>query len=66
MTQITLTPELEKAIEERAKAKGTTTEALALDGLRGRFLPPVKSADPKEYQIAGRFPGGAHWCYRQQ
>lgn len=42
MTQITLTPELEKVIEKRAKAKGTTTEAVALEGLHAQFLAPAK------------------------
>ena len=34
MTTITLTPELETALNRRAQAQGTTPELLALDGLR--------------------------------
>jgi len=36
---ITLTPELEKALAERAKRLGTTPESLALNSLRERFVP---------------------------
>ena len=39
MVQITLTPELEEAISEQARERKTTTERLALDSLRDRFLP---------------------------
>ncbi|BDI34374.1 hypothetical protein CCAX7_64250 [Capsulimonas corticalis] len=35
---ITLTPELEKAIEERAQREGTTPENVALQGLRSLFV----------------------------
>lgn len=41
MTTITLPPELETAVAERAKRSGTTPELLALDSLRREFLPPV-------------------------
>lgn len=37
MTTITLTPDLETALAERAKTQGTTTELLALDALREKF-----------------------------
>ena len=36
---ITLTPDLEKALAERARKLGTTPETLALDSLRERFAP---------------------------
>lgn len=35
---ITLTPEIEIALTERAQSQGTEPEALALDGLRTLFL----------------------------
>ena len=40
MTTITLTPELEIAINRRAQAQGTTPELLALDGLRQLYGAP--------------------------
>ena len=38
MITITLTPDLEKVVAERAKAQGTTPELIALDSLRKQFL----------------------------
>ena len=39
MVTITLPPELEKAVIQRAHKQGTTPELIALDGLREKFLP---------------------------
>jgi hypothetical protein len=39
MVTITLTPELEEIVTERAQQQGTTPELIALDGLRGWFAP---------------------------
>ena len=43
---ITLTPDLEKALAERARKLGTTPETLALNSLRERFAP----APPQKLQ----------------
>jgi hypothetical protein len=43
-----LTPELEDALEKRARERGTTPELLALDALRDRFLPAPDTAAPAE------------------
>lgn len=49
MTTITLTPELEVALSQRAKTQGTTPELLALDGLRQLYVTPeVIDAGPEE------------------
>ena len=39
MTVITLTPEIEQGVTERAKELGTTPERLVLDKLREEFAP---------------------------
>ncbi len=39
MTTITLTPDIERSLAERARRQGTTPELLALDGLRRMFAP---------------------------
>ena len=39
MTTITLTPDIETPLTERARQQGTTPELLALDGLRRLFAP---------------------------
>jgi|FLYL01.1.fsa_nt_gi hypothetical protein len=36
--KITLTPEIERALLERARRQGTTVERLALDSLREQFV----------------------------
>lgn len=41
MVMITLPPELEQTITERAHQQGTTPELLVLDELRLRFAPPT-------------------------
>ena len=38
MTTLTLTPELEEAVLERAKLQGKSEENVALDVLKGEFL----------------------------
>ena len=43
MVTITLPPELEQTVTERAHKQGTTPEMIALDGLREKFLP---ASDP--------------------
>jgi len=40
MITVTLTPELEDAIQDRAQQQGTEPELLVLDSLRGLFLIP--------------------------
>src|SRR5262245_61069644 len=47
---ITLTPDLEQALIEEARKRGTTPELLALDCLRARFLPPSQPRDPAAEQ----------------
>ncbi len=42
---ITLTPEIENAIAERAQREGTTAEQLTLDGLRNLFVTPRLTPD---------------------
>jgi hypothetical protein len=39
MTTITLPPDLEGRLDDEARRRGTTTELLALDGLRQLFAP---------------------------
>ena len=45
MTTITLTPELETALNHRAQAQGTTPELLALDGLRQLYTTPERDRE---------------------
>ncbi len=65
MTQITLRSELEKAIEERAKAKGTTMEVLALDS--SEFVPGGARMSENtgkkfaEGMVRKRAPGKLRW-----
>jgi hypothetical protein len=44
---ITLTPEIERALVEEAHRLGTTPESLAIESLRDRFLAP-HPAEPAE------------------
>ncbi|MGI4791793.1 MAG: hypothetical protein ACRYFS_23470 [Janthinobacterium lividum] len=49
MTTITLTPELEAVLNQRAATQGITPERLALDGLRQLYMtPPVNEKRPEE------------------
>jgi hypothetical protein len=47
---ITLTPELEAALTERAHQQGSTPEQLALESLRAQFLPAAEEGviEPQE------------------
>jgi hypothetical protein len=45
---INLTPQLEAAISDEARRRGVAPEALALDALRERFLPPVSPIEPRD------------------
>ncbi len=45
MTTITLTPDLETALAERAKTQGTTPETLVLETLREKFSPLLKAGE---------------------
>ena len=46
MVTITLPPELEKTVTERAQRNGTTPELFLLDDLRQRYLPPKQPEPP--------------------
>lgn len=52
MVTITLTPELERIVTERAKQQGTTPELLALDKLSEQFLPVLSSEPSQEGNLA--------------
>ena len=45
---IRLTPDIETALEQQAKQRGTTPERLALDALGSVFLHPSSSESPAE------------------
>ena len=45
---IHISPELEAALVESARSRGTTPDALALDTLRERFLPPTPAVEPRD------------------
>ena len=45
---ITLTPELEAALNEAARRQGITPEAVALAALRERFLPAASDLQPRD------------------
>jgi hypothetical protein len=45
---ITLSPELEAALNEAAKRRGVAPEALALDTLRERFLGMAEVLQPRD------------------
>jgi hypothetical protein len=53
---ITLTPELEAALNEAARREGVTPEVLALTALQDRFLsprPPIEPQDEWERRLVG-------------
>ncbi len=52
MVTITLTPELEQVVTERAQKQGTTPELLTLDKLNEQFLPATPSASSDEGTLA--------------
>lgn len=63
MVTITLTPELEQAVTERARQQGTTPELLTLDKLREIFVPVVGSPPIPGETLAdflGDFIGSIH------
>ena len=45
---ITLTPDLEAALNEMARRQGVTPEALALEALRDCLISPAKKYEPKD------------------
>jgi hypothetical protein len=45
---IRLTPDIETALEQQAKRRGTTPEQLALEALGSMFLPPPPSESSSE------------------
>lgn len=58
MQPVTLPPELEQAIEERAQEQGTTPELLVLDGLNRLFRPIAPPMPPAEGMTAADFFAG--------
>ena len=61
MITITLPPELERAVTERAQQQGTTPELVALDTLRQQLL-PVAPSPPVEGQTLADFLGEFIGC----
>lgn len=45
---IDLSPQLRTALNEHAKRRGLSPEALALDALHERFLPKVRAVEPQD------------------
>jgi hypothetical protein len=45
---ITLTPQLEAVLSERARQRGVAPEVLALDALREHFLPTSDPLEPRD------------------
>jgi len=62
MVTITLPPELEQTVTERAQQQGTTPQLLVLDELRLRFSPPPRPAAEGETlaDFLGDFIGCIH------
>lgn len=58
MTSITLPPDLEQAIEERAQQQGTTAELLVVDKLREEFLPTSLATDVSQGRTMADFFAG--------
>jgi hypothetical protein len=48
---IRLTPEIERALEEVARRRGTTPETVALESLREQFVPPPPSPRDEELRL---------------
>ena len=48
MTMVILPPELEDAVEEAARDRGLTVEAVVLDVLRKQFLPAAQTAESED------------------
>lgn len=62
MVTITLTPDLEEIVTERAQQQGTTPELIALDGLRGLFA-PAEPLPPVEGETMADFLGDFIGCF---
>ena len=45
---IHISPELEAALIESARSRGTTPDALAIGALRERFLPTMPAVEPRD------------------
>jgi hypothetical protein len=59
--QLTLTPEIENALEEQARQKGTTPEHLALEALREKFVTPISTTSEGSLaDFLGDFVGTLH------
>lgn len=58
MTTITLPDDLEARVSAEAERLGTTTEVLAIEELRKRFVNPCTSDDPTKYANAAEFWAG--------
>lgn len=48
MTTVILPPELEDAVEEAARGRGLTVEAIVLDVLRKQFLPAAQTVEAED------------------
>lgn len=51
--EITLTPDIEQALQEQARQHGTTPEQLALDSLRQQFVHTAPSSQPQNGKTQG-------------
>jgi len=58
MVTITLTPELEQAVNERARQQGTTPELLIQNDLRQKYLPAESAAMSSEGETMAEFFAG--------
>ena len=61
MVTITLTPDLERVIADRAEKQGTTPEVLALDTLRQHWL-PGKLEEPQSKRSLADLLGDSIGC----
>lgn len=52
---ISLTPDIERALTNEARERGTTPESLALDSLRERFIASASSEGPAEGETMADF-----------
>lgn len=69
---ITLSPELEIALNEAGRKQGMAPEAIAIDALRERFLGPVSTLQPQDEWEKGLLEAARPWggfpfqCHGQQ
>jgi hypothetical protein len=63
MITITLPPELEQVVTERAHQQGTTPELLAFDILREHLLPAAPAPSSGDGQTMADFLGDFIGCY---